>query len=127
MHLEFEVAELVWGVALWLDEAVRLRVCQWNDRQRNRNVWQVRAAVRGIVFHIYVQHIIIRDVPRVRRRSHLRQHEDLLWRPRLGIATKQLLPFEWLAVVSNSLQVKLHLFHNLRLSGVNTALILVFN
>lgn len=127
MHLELEVAELERHVALWLDEAVRFRVRQWNDRQWNRNVWEVRAAVGCIVFHIYVQAIIIGNVSRVRRWRHLRQHEDFLRRPCLWIAAKHLLSLERLAMVLNSLQVELHLFHDLRLLWIDTASVLVLN
>ena len=127
MHLELKVAKLEGHVALRLDEAVRLRVRHRNDRQRDRNVWQVRAAVGRVVFHVYVQAIIIGNVSRVRRRRHLRQHEDFLGRPGLWIAAKHLLSLEGLTMIANSLQVKLHLFHDLCLIWIDAASVLVLN
>ena len=62
MHLEFKVAEFEGCVSLGLDEAVRFWIRQRDDSQWDRNIWQIRAAIRGIVLDVNVQTIIIRNM-----------------------------------------------------------------
>lgn len=63
MHLEFEVSELEWLVALGLDETVCFWIRQWDDRQWDGAAGQVRAACGGVVFHVHIQDVVVGNVP----------------------------------------------------------------
>lgn len=82
-------------------------VSQWNHSQWNGDVWDLAAAVAGIVLDIDVEGVLVLDKTTMARRRHLRHHEQLVPAPLS------------LDLVLDCTEIQLHRFGDFLLEGLD--------
>jgi hypothetical protein len=128
LDFEFEVTEFDWSVSGRFLEAIHTLICQRNNCQRHRNVWEACAACASIEFNIHVQLICVRNMSGVARWGQLREHENFFWSSwhLLGGKESFVLGFHRIDIISNGSEVQTHFFgYDLVLHWLNFGLIFV--